>query len=357
MKRLLLTSTLLFLIAISCYLLMVAGINRLYFRGTRVALCALPYLQRTGGQEHRMFSDNLGHDRPEVVVVGSSHAYRGYDPRVFADYGLDMINTGTSSQHSLASYLLTREYWDFDSKPIYIIDIYPQVFMEEGVECTTRLIQNVPDDYVAQKLVMTDLDIRSINAYFSRLFSDRSKIEFEAEDYLGKGYCSNPDTMKTALMAVDSSFEGRHIYFDYLHRLLFYIQSEGATAILVNQPMPLDSNYAKFNEAFNRELELVLNVSRAEHSAGTIHSERFPVPLYIDGLPNNSGGMIYYDMSQDADFDICCDFSDSRHLNQTGVEKFNLKLLKRLKDDGFIGGAASHQPISMTVHKTPTNME
>lgn len=62
-------------------------------------------------------------------------------------------------------------------------------------------------------------------------------------------------------------------------------------------------------------------------------------------------------MSQDEDFDNCCHFTDTRHLNQTGVEKFNTKLLKRLKDDGFMGVSGGEEPFSMTVHKTPSFMK
>jgi hypothetical protein len=338
MKRLLLTSFSLIVIAIICYLLMAALINRSYFRDARIALSALPYLQRTGGQEYQMFNDNIGYDRPEIVVIGSSHAYRGYDPRIFQEHGLDIINTGTSSQHPLASYLLTREYWEFSSKPLYIIDVYPQIFLEDGMECTTRLIQNVPDDHIARELVLADVDMRSINAYFSRLFSDRTKIEFTAEDYVSRGYCSNPDTMKLEMTSVDSLFIGRHIYFDYLNRLISTLELNGCRMVLVNQPMPLNSNYKKFNDGFNRELEKVLKLHEGNYFTGT-------------------SDLLYYDMSQDEDFDNCCHFTDTRHLNQTGVEKFNTKLLKRLKDDGFMGVSGGEEPFSMTVHKTPSFMK
>jgi hypothetical protein len=338
MKRLLITCSLLLIIAITCYILMVAGINRIYYNDTRLALCALPYLQRTGGQEQKMFEDNIGYDRPEVVVIGSSHAYRGYDPRIFEEHGLDIVNTGTSSQHPLASYLLTREYWEYSSKPLYIIDVYPQLFLGDGMECTTRLIQNVPDNHVARELVLADVDMRSINAYFSRLFTDRTKIEFTANDYVTRGYCSNPDTMKFDGPSTDSLFVGRHIYFDYLHRLISTLEINECRMVIVNQPMPLNANYKKFNDGFNLELQRVLELHRTNFYSG-------------------ASELLYYDMSQDQEFDVCCHFTDNRHLNQAGVEKFNAKLLKRLKDDGFMGVLGGKEPLSMTVHKTPSFMK
>ncbi|MDZ4752386.1 MAG: hypothetical protein SGI87_12275 [Flavobacteriales bacterium] len=329
MKRLVTTSILLALIAVLMYISMMYALNHISFRGKRLALSAIPYLQRTGGQEEKMFSDLVSYSNPEIVVIGSSHAYRGYDPRIFQLEELDMINTGTSSQHSLASYILTRKYWNYESKPTYIIDVYPQVFMDDGIECSTRLIQNVPDHNPAWSLVTEDPDLRSFNAYMARLCCDRTISEFSVEDYVSRGYCSDNDTLQGMFPAVDSTFVGQHKYFDYLHRLITYLESEGSIVVLVNQPMPINSDYQKFNDSFNKDLQRVLDHYKSE------------------GFSHDRRKVVYFDMAQDVDFDVCCDFSDPKHLNQGGVEKFNYKLIGRLRSEGLLGPVSVDGSFSM----------
>ena len=46
----------------------------------------------------------------DVWVFGSSHAFRGFDPRIFASKGISIQNFGSASQHLLNSNRLLEEY-------------------------------------------------------------------------------------------------------------------------------------------------------------------------------------------------------------------------------------------------------
>src|SRR5438067_355769 len=56
------------------------------------------------------FRDAARHEPVEVVVFGSSHAYRGFDPRVFAAAGHTLVNLGSTNQTPLNSRFLAELY-------------------------------------------------------------------------------------------------------------------------------------------------------------------------------------------------------------------------------------------------------
>src|SRR5438477_3987320 len=46
----------------------------------------------------------------DILFIGSSHAYRGFDPRLFAETGLTSFNLGSKAQSPLNSYFLLKHY-------------------------------------------------------------------------------------------------------------------------------------------------------------------------------------------------------------------------------------------------------
>ena len=53
----------------------------------------------------RQFDRNAKYD---IILLGSSHAYRGYDPAIFREHGYNMFNLGTNSQTNLYLILLRK---------------------------------------------------------------------------------------------------------------------------------------------------------------------------------------------------------------------------------------------------------
>lgn len=45
-----------------------------------------------------MFNDLRKLNNCDILFLGSSHCYRGFDPRVFKNIGYNIFNLGTSSQ-------------------------------------------------------------------------------------------------------------------------------------------------------------------------------------------------------------------------------------------------------------------
>ena len=116
----------------------------------------------------REFNPNEKHD---IIIIGSSHAYRGYDPRIFRKYGYNSYNLGTSDQNMLCTYFLTKNYINHTNCKMVILDLYDRIFAQSTLESNSDLIQNISSDKAALEISMATKDIRTINMFTLRMFS------------------------------------------------------------------------------------------------------------------------------------------------------------------------------------------
>jgi beta-hydroxyacyl-ACP dehydratase FabZ len=121
------------------YLVLSLLVNQASWSDRRVVLHLNPTMARLGGQEYlmtRSFDQAADYD---LFVVGSSHAYRGYDPRFFEQKGLHLFNAGSSAQHPSVSYqLLSHLAQNCPEKPLIIVDVFDKI-LEMGKTHLTAL--------------------------------------------------------------------------------------------------------------------------------------------------------------------------------------------------------------------------
>lgn len=104
--------------------------------------------------------------------LGSSHAYRGYDPRVFSDHGLSTFNLGSSSQRIMHSYIIAKEYIS-SGNTLVILDVFSSTLVHDYLlEASSSLIQNVPSFSAALKIGLRTPDPRVLNMLTLRLMDD-----------------------------------------------------------------------------------------------------------------------------------------------------------------------------------------
>lgn len=77
----------------------------------------------------------------DILFLGSSHAYRGYDVRLFNDLGR-CFNLGTTSQTPIQSFYLIKKFIDILKPKYVIIDIYFPLFESDGIESSVDIISN-----------------------------------------------------------------------------------------------------------------------------------------------------------------------------------------------------------------------
>lgn len=82
----------------------------------------------------------------DILFLGSSHAYRGFDPRVFSAAGYRTFNLGSSSQSPVQTAWLVERYLERMAPKLVVMDVFPTTISTEGVEATLNLLSNAPVD-------------------------------------------------------------------------------------------------------------------------------------------------------------------------------------------------------------------
>jgi hypothetical protein len=230
----------------------------------------------------------------DIIVLGSSHAYRGYDPRFLEQKGRKFFNAGSSAQTFETSLHIAQNHINFDGDEIVILDIYPVIFEIEGVETIQRLIVDETHQGAAFDLVMQTKDFRSINSFVKRQICVTDTNDWILKGYVEKGYCSNPDTLKTLPPADTTEFLPLDKNIEDFVELFHFLKNKAEHIVFVSHPMPNDLRKIEMGDFLLKH---------------TMESS-----------------LDFLDYTTDDRFDLH-DFSDPYHLNQAGVEKFNNLLI------------------------------
>lgn len=289
-------------IQISVFLLVITVLSSAKIRGVRVWSLINENVISEGGQTKLMFDDleKFKSFDNAVFVIGSSHAYRGYDPRIFKKAGIELFNMGTSGQNMKDSYTLIKK--NRSKVHNLIIDIYPGVLEEVAEESTLMLIQNATETSTAFEIFKNNVTISSINNMTSRLFDLNPKPMKYDENYVYNGYVERKtyyqsDTTRT----YDNFVPGGN--FEYLDSLLNFASKSHIKTCLASHPLKWNQSYRNFYQnSYLPQIRKILS--------------RYPEIVFYDftlNHPNNDSL-----------------FSDANHLNQRGVDFYNTKLIERL---------------------------
>ena len=264
-----------------------------------MSLFFIPNVQRNGGQELQMMSDLTSNPtKYDAIVLGSSHAYRGYDPRIFEQSGLSLFNAGTSAQNAKGSLVLYNEYLR-ERADVFILDVYDPVFELEGTESNMRLIQNVPTNEAAVALVQQDWKMYTVNALAVRMASFNAIDEAPNVDYVNNGFCEKKGILYAVEPLNDSVFDENDEMFIAFETMVKQMQADGKRIVLCSHPLPASAGLHNYHDKF---------------------LARF-TPL-IERL-----GVAYIDLTYYTEGFGINEFADLSHLNQQGVELYNRLLL------------------------------
>jgi hypothetical protein len=286
------------------YLVLSLLVNQASWSDRRVVLHLNPTMARLGGQEYlmtRSFDQTTDYD---LFVVGSSHAYRGYDPRFFEQKGLHLFNAGSSAQHPSVSYqLLSHLAQNCPEKPLIIVDVFDKILEMDGQESSGRMLLNCASQPMALGILRHEFNMTALNNYMARLFADHDQLEVEAKDYVRDGYCSRSAELLAAPKPVNYAFQGNQATIDELEQCLIWLAENHYRFVVVSHPMPLQEGF------------------EAYHS---------PAAKVIESMAARQGAY-FLDFTELKDFsEHRYYFSDETHLNQKGVEAFNGILLDSL---------------------------
>lgn len=260
-----------------------------------------PDLIWEGGNSYDRYREYSDTENYDVLVMGSSHAYRTFDPRIFEQKGLKMFNLGSSSQALDDTEILLKKMVKHKNAKTIVLEISPGSFYDDTYESTAFLVTNVPEDDIAFEMAKKRWDIKGLNLYIERLMRKmESKPIYQDDDYVGAGFCEKYDSLTTLPKYAEfENFKLKDESVNALKGILKYANENNINLVLTSQPMPKQT-YRPMYEPF---YEL------------------------IDDLKEEYK-LTYIDFSFNHDLDSKDHFYDHSHLNQAGVEVFNAAFLK-----------------------------
>lgn len=242
----------------------------------------------------------------DVLFLGSSHTFRGFDTRIFQKAGLKSFNLGSPAQTPLQTEYLLEQYLDELKPKLVIYEVYPITFSIDGVEASVHLMAN---EEVNKDIVEVAVEQNSLIVYNTLLLSSLEQLlGLEIKDELVKK-------------------NERYIPGGYVERNLEYFD---------RTPRPKQA--LRFDEEqfewFERNLQLLKDrnidyiLVQAPYPKATYNS--FTNLKGFDKRMKNYGE--YYNFNEAMNLDDSANYMDDSHLNQNGVNAFNKQLLDTLKN-------------------------
>ncbi|NNC85789.1 MAG: hypothetical protein HKN75_06875, partial [Bacteroidia bacterium] len=194
MKKLILNIILFTTLTAVVYSIMVFILFKIPMGGTPFLYRTTHGLQWKGGPGLRVFENFDKTEKRDIIVIGTSHAYRGYNPEIFLEHGLKMRALATSSQSLKSSYVVAKSLLNKENCDIVIIDLYERIFSSTSLESTADLVQHLPDNRSALAMAWEAKDIRAVNMFATRLVSQNSEPLFDSEVEMKDGFGTSHDT-------------------------------------------------------------------------------------------------------------------------------------------------------------------
>jgi hypothetical protein len=242
----------------------------------------------------------------DLLFVGSSHAYRGFDTRNFGN--IKSFNLGSSAQTPINTKVLLQRYLDKIKPKVVIYEVYPGTFVGDGVESSLDIISNDKNDIYSFDMALELNNIKTYNTFIYGVFYDCFGL--------------NTSFKENKIINEDTYISG-----GYVERKLKFYES-GKT---------ISMNKWSFNEKQLLAFKEIIDIINKKRMKMILVFAPVTNKLYSSYLNNNyvdslmqSYQLDYYNFNNLITLNDSIDFYDAHHLNQNGVNKFNIKLTEIL---------------------------
>lgn len=269
----------------------------------------IPYRPSSYGHLKSRIADIPNFQNVDILVIGSSHAYRGFDPRIFEKHGLTLFNLGSSSQTPRQSYFLLKEYIDTIQPSMVIFEVYPRMFALEGVEAVTDLISNDNLSFSLVEHAILYGDIITLNTLIYRVFDElvlrntyEEPVKRGNDTYVSGGYVETDTGFHRQVEITESKpFHFKDEQFKYFEKALSLLKARGISFVFIQTPV----------------------------TSALAEVQKTP-EVFIEKMKSLG---VYIDYQKNSNYIDSIDFVDANHLSQHGVNIFNKLLIKDVFKD------------------------
>lgn len=188
-----------------------------------------------------------------LLIAGSSHAYRSFHTPWLKEQGISCFNWGSTAQTPLNTYFLLRQL-DLSGKNTkwVVMDVFYRLMLDnKGLESCFDLNTNVPYRQGFWEMNFRTGDPTAINHRIATLMDQiffplafKKQRSGPPDHYLGLGYVehrSEPETDSSEMLKIIRSSRGISVsekQFEYLKKCTQMLQSNGIKVIWCGQPLP-----------------------------------------------------------------------------------------------------------------------
>lgn len=241
---------------------------------------------------------------PDILFIGSSHSYRGFDTRIFAKHGIKAFNLGSSSQTPINSKVLLHQFLDKIQPKIVVLEIYPEILNSDGVESSLDLLIHNKIDKNMLNMAWEIHHIQTYNTliygYFRQILNLNKNFK-EPQKQNGDWYIKGG--------FVESKFKKNPLNEE----------PQGKWKINPKQIQALKENINLLKAKNIPYLIVQAPITEKLYRSKTNHQE-------VDALLSKLG--TYKNFQSEIPLNDTIDFYDSNHLNQNAVVRFNEYFIK-----------------------------
>lgn len=237
----------------------------------------------------------------DILFLGSSKAYRGFDTRIYSKNDYKSFNLGSSAQKHIQTNYFLKEYLSQLHPKLLIYEVYPDTFVEEGIESAINVISAAPNiNSNLIELVWDMNNIKTFNTFLIKLTRNTLKLKREI-------FYANE---------IDKYLQGGYVEHSTSFDTIVYFPAE--------KWVPNEKQIEKFDEnllmlkKYNIPYILLL----------TPYTKKYKNLEEIEMFFQERGEFINF--NKILKFTVKEDFYDGQHLNQNAVNKLNSELLKIL---------------------------
>jgi hypothetical protein len=263
-------------------------------------------IYNSGGAGHSLnrFYEVKNVKNVDILFLGSSHTYRGFDHRIFSNNGFTSFNLGSSAQTPIQTKVLLDRYLTLLNPKIAIYEVYPISFTLDGIESAMDLISNDQNDFASLKMAM---NYTHIKIYNSLIYSSYHQFFFQKNKKQGEIIIG----------------DDRYISGGFVEK----IKSDFNPKPAKNQELIFNKNQlAVFQKNIKSLMKNGTKIYLVQAPVTSDYYNSFSNLSKFDSLMNSYG--VYFDFNKRVELTDSLHFFDAHHLNQKGVEIFNKELIE-----------------------------
>ena len=216
--------------------------------------------KRIGGSSAFRLNELQKRKDIDVLITGSSHAYRGIDSRYLEQKGIKTFNMGSSSQTPIQTKWLLKRHLDKLNPKLVILEVDPSIFRSDAIESSLDMVSNYPK--VVSTLPLAWGHLKTFNTYIFSLYhaifksNEALKINWRDTYHIG-GYVER----KLSYYQVEEFHEERWDFnydlFSELEETIDILKSKDINYVLVQAPLSpafyfSHSNNQEFDDKINK---------------------------------------------------------------------------------------------------------